>query len=65
MIDNWSRQQHERAFYGLESEKRGTFEVKANIKHEILVVFCNVLGSTGEEEVSVMNAYIYFYIYIG
>jgi beta-glucosidase len=35
--------------------------MKANTKHEILVVFCNVLGSAGDEEVPVMNTYIYFF----
>ena len=61
MIDNCSRQRHEpRAFYGLVSEKKGILQYKANTKHEILVVFCNILGSAGEEEVSVMNAYVIF-----
>ena len=62
MIDNCSRQRHEpRAFYGLVSEKKGTFQLKANTKHEIRVVFCNILGSTGDEEVSVMNAYVIYF----
>ena len=32
--------------------------MKADTKHEILVVYCNVLGSTGDEEESVMIKYI-------
>ena len=64
MIDNWSRQRHEPAFYGLVSEKRGTFQLKANTKHEIHVVFCNVRGPAGDEEVSVLNAYIHFFLRI-
>jgi hypothetical protein len=50
-----------RSYYGLVSEKKGTFQYKANTKYEILVVFCNVLGSAGDEEVSPMNAYVIFY----
>jgi beta-glucosidase len=57
VIDNWTRQRHERAFYGLFSEKKGTFQLKADTKHKIFVVFCNVLGSAGDEDESVMNMY--------
>ena len=32
--------------------------MKADTKHEILVVYCNVLGSTGDEEESIMIKYI-------
>ena len=61
MIDNWSRQRHEpRSYYGLVSDKKGTFQLKANTKYEIFLVFCNVLGSTNDEEVSIMNTYIIF-----
>ena len=47
-------------FCGLVSEKKGILQYKANTKHEILVVFCNILGSAGEEEISVMNAFVFF-----
>ena len=61
MIDNWSRQVHRKAFYGLESDKKATFQLKANTKHEIFVVFCNVLGSADVEEESVLMTYVTFF----
>ena len=60
MIDNWSRQNHKVAFYGLESDKKATFQLKANTKHEIFVVFCNILGPVDDKELSVLNTYIIF-----
>ena len=58
VIDNWSGQLHETRsyFYGPVSRKNGMFEYKANTKVEIFVVFCNVLGSATEEEVSIKFA---------
>ena len=40
-------------------EERGTFQLKANTKHEILVVFCNVRGpADGDEDEAIMDRYI-------
>lgn len=46
---------------GVVSEKKGTFQLKANTKHKIFVEFCNVLGSTVDKEASVLKSYVIFF----
>ena len=60
MIDNWTRQRRGNAFFGCGSqEEKGTFQLKADTKHEIFVLFCNVHGpADGDEEEAVMDKYV-------
>ena len=62
VIDNWTRQRRGKAFFGGGSEEeKGIFQLKANTKHEILVMFCNVRGpADGDEDEAVMDRYIIF-----
>ena len=64
VIDNWTRQRRGDAFFGIASaEERGTFQLKANTKHEILVVFCNVRGpADGDEDEAVADRYLVFFL---
>ena len=57
MIDNWTRQRRGDTFFGWGSqEERATFKLKADTKHEILVVLCNVHGpADGDEEEDVVE----------
>ena len=57
VIDNWTRQRRGQEFFGVASEEeKGTFQMKANTKHEILVIFCNVRGpADGDEDEVVMD----------
>jgi beta-glucosidase len=58
VIDNWTRQRRGQEFFGQGSEEeKGTFEMKANTKHEILVIFCNIRGpADGDEDETVMDS---------
>jgi beta-glucosidase len=60
VIDNWTRQRRGEGFFGLGSqEERGRFQFKADTKHQILVVFCNVRGpADGDEDEIVVDGYI-------
>ena len=62
MIDNWTRQRRGESFFAFGSiEEKGTFQLKANTKHEIFVVFCNVRGpADGDEDETIMIAYLFF-----
>lgn len=57
MIDNWTRQRRGEDFFGLGSEEeKGTYQLKANTKHDILVEFCNVRApADGDEDEVVMD----------
>ncbi|KAF8162621.1 beta-glucosidase [Crassisporium funariophilum] len=58
VIDNWTRQRRGDAFFGVGTEEeKGTFEMKANTKHDILVEFCNVRGpADGDEDETIMDS---------
>jgi beta-glucosidase len=62
VIDNWTRQRRGEAFFNEGSqEERGTFQMKANTKHEIFLVFCNVRGpADGDEDEAIIDRYIIF-----
>ena len=66
MIDNWTCQRRGQSFFGLGSEEeRGTFQLKLNTKHEILVVFCNVSGlGDGDEVEAVMYGFNFFAFFL-
>jgi beta-glucosidase len=57
VIHNWERQRPGSLFFGQGTqEEKGIFEMKANTKHEITVVFCNVQGrSDGNENEAIMD----------
>ncbi|KAF9041689.1 glycoside hydrolase family 3 protein [Panaeolus papilionaceus] len=58
VIDNWSIQRRGESFMGTGTvEERGTVQLKANIKHDILVEYCNVRGfSAGGEDETIMDS---------
>ncbi|KAJ7677968.1 beta-glucosidase [Mycena polygramma] len=58
LIDNWTRQRRGDAFFGCGSEEeRGVFNLKAGVRHNVYVEFCNVRGpADGDEDESVMDS---------
>ncbi|KAJ7779235.1 beta-glucosidase [Mycena metata] len=58
LIDNWTRQKRGDAFFGCGSEEeRGVFTLKAGVRHNILVEFCNVRApADGDEDETVMDS---------
>lgn len=51
VIDNWTRQRRGDAFFGSgTAEERGTYTLKANTEHDILVQLCNVRGPRDDDE---------------
>ncbi|KAJ6616680.1 glycoside hydrolase family 3 protein [Mycena sp. CBHHK59/15] len=58
LIDNWKRQRRGEAFFGCGSEEeRGIFTLKAGVKHNVYVEFCNVRGpADGDEDEIVMDS---------
>ncbi|KAK7052101.1 glycoside hydrolase family 3 protein [Favolaschia claudopus] len=58
LIDNWTRQRRGDAFFGSGSEEeRGVFNLKAGVKHNIYVEFCNVRApADGDEDETVMDS---------
>ncbi|KAJ7489184.1 beta-glucosidase [Mycena latifolia] len=58
LIDNWTRQRRGDAFFGCGSEEeRGVFNLKAGVRHNIYVEFCNVRGpADGDEDETVMDS---------
>ncbi|KAG2134498.1 glycoside hydrolase family 3 protein [Suillus clintonianus] len=57
VIDNWTRQRRGQTFFGYGSmEEKGRVSLKAGVKHDILVEFCNVRApADGDEEEKVMD----------
>ena len=57
VIDNWTRQRRGSEFFTCGStEETGTFDLKANTKHNILVEYCNVRApADGDEDEAVMD----------
>ncbi|KAJ7100754.1 beta-glucosidase [Mycena belliarum] len=58
LIDNWTRQRRGNAFFGCGSEEeRGVVNLKAGVRHEIYVEFCNVRGpAEGDEDEMIMDS---------
>lgn len=58
VIDNWTRQRRGDEFFNCATkEENGTFELKANTKHNIFVEFCNVRGpADGDEDEAIMDS---------
>ncbi|KXN84309.1 putative beta-glucosidase I [Leucoagaricus sp. SymC.cos] len=58
VIDNWSRQRRGEAFFNCGSEEeKGIVELKAGMKHEIFVDFCNVRApADGDEIEAIMDS---------
>ncbi|KAL0958191.1 hypothetical protein HGRIS_000354 [Hohenbuehelia grisea] len=58
VIDNWTRQRRGDAFFGCGTkEEKGVYPLKANKKHEVVVVFCNVRGpADGDEDEALMDS---------
>ncbi|KAF9473031.1 hypothetical protein BDN70DRAFT_817828 [Pholiota conissans] len=58
VIDNWTRQRRGEDFFGLASEEEvGKYDLKAGVKHDILVEFCNVRGpADGDEDEALMDS---------
>ncbi|KAK7040389.1 hypothetical protein VNI00_009866 [Paramarasmius palmivorus] len=58
VVDNWSRQRRGDLFFGSGSEEEhGVYSLKAGVKHEILVEYCNVRApADGDENEAVMDA---------
>ncbi|KAH7919491.1 glycoside hydrolase family 3 protein [Leucogyrophana mollusca] len=58
VIDNWTRQRRGESFFNSGTlEEKGTVELKANTKHNILVEFCNVRSpADGDEDQMVMDS---------
>ncbi|KAJ7182828.1 beta-glucosidase [Mycena crocata] len=58
LIDNWTRQRRGEAFFGSGSEEeRGVFNLKAGVRHNVYVEFCNVRGpADGDEDEAVMDS---------
>ncbi|KAJ6598236.1 beta-glucosidase [Mycena vulgaris] len=58
LIDNWTRQRRGEAFFGSGTEEeRGVFNLKAGVRHNIYVEFCNVRGpADGDEDETVMDS---------
>lgn len=57
VIDNWTRQRRGDHFFGCGSEEEyGIIQVKANVRHEIVVEFCNVRApADGDEDEAIMD----------
>ncbi|EIW85859.1 glycoside hydrolase family 3 protein [Coniophora puteana RWD-64-598 SS2] len=57
VIDNWTRQRRGTSFFASGSaEERGTYPLKAGVKHKIVVEWCNVRApADGDEEQQVMD----------
>ncbi len=52
VIDNWTKQKRGDAFFNSGSaEEYGVFQLKAGVKHEILVDFINVRAPADEDPV--------------
>lgn len=60
MIDNWTRQRRGEDFFGSATvEEYGRYDLKAGVKHDILVEFCNVRGpADGDEDELVMDRFV-------
>ncbi|KAJ7705594.1 beta-glucosidase [Mycena rosella] len=58
LIDNWTRQRRGEAFFGSGTEEeRGVFTLKADVRHDVYVEFCNVRGpADGDEDETVMDS---------
>ncbi|KAJ6551199.1 glycoside hydrolase family 3 protein [Mycena capillaripes] len=58
LIDNWTRQRRGDAFFGCGSEEEhGVFNLKAGVRHNVYVEFCNVRGpADGDEDETVMDS---------
>ncbi|KAJ7472420.1 beta-glucosidase [Mycena galericulata] len=58
LIDNWTRQRRGDAFFGSGSEEEhGVFNLKAGVRHNVYVEFCNVRGpADGDEDETVMDS---------
>ncbi|KJA20349.1 glycoside hydrolase family 3 protein [Hypholoma sublateritium FD-334 SS-4] len=58
VIDNWTRQRRGEDFFGSATvEEYGQYDLKAGVKHDILVEFCNVRGpADGDEDELVMDS---------
>ncbi|KAF9066008.1 beta-glucosidase [Rhodocollybia butyracea] len=58
VIDNWTRQRRGESFFNSGTlEERGVFTLKANVKHEVVVEFCNVRGpADGDEDEVIMDS---------
>ncbi|KAF8963765.1 beta-glucosidase [Flammula alnicola] len=58
VIDNWTRQRRGEDFFGYASEEElGRYDLKAGVKHDILVEFCNVRApADGDEDEAVMDS---------
>ncbi|KAF9522963.1 glycoside hydrolase family 3 protein [Crepidotus variabilis] len=58
VIDNWARQRRGDDFFGVATvEETGVYHLKAGLKHDILVEFCNVRGpADGDEDEAVMDS---------
>ncbi|KAJ7259206.1 beta-glucosidase [Mycena rebaudengoi] len=58
LIDNWTRQRRGDAFLGSGSEEKlGVFTLKAGVKHNVYVEFCNVRApADGDEDEVVMDS---------
>ncbi|KAJ7220655.1 beta-glucosidase [Mycena pura] len=57
LIDSWTRQRRGDYFFGLGSlEEYGVFNLKAGVKHNVLVEFCNVRApADGDEDETLMH----------
>ncbi|KAF7296605.1 Glycoside hydrolase family 3 protein [Mycena chlorophos] len=58
LIDNWTRQRRGDAFFGTGSEEEyGVFNLKAGVKHQVLVEFMNVRApADGDEDEMLMDS---------
>ncbi|KAK7040397.1 hypothetical protein VNI00_009875 [Paramarasmius palmivorus] len=58
VVDNWTRQRRGDLFFGSGSqEDHGVYTLKAGVKHEILLEYCNVRApADGDEDEPVMDA---------
>ncbi|KAF8839076.1 glycoside hydrolase family 3 protein [Paxillus ammoniavirescens] len=56
VIDNWTRQRRGESFFNSGSqEEKGRIDLKAGVKHNILVEFCNVKGPADGDEDEVVQ----------
>lgn len=56
VIDNWTRQRRGESFFNTGSqEEKGRVDLKAGVKHNILVEFCNVKGPADGDEDEVVQ----------
>ena len=64
VIDNWTRQRRGEDFFGCASvEEKGIYDLKAGVKHDIYVEFCNVRSpADGDEDEAVMDRYAFLAI---